>query len=71
MGPERPERAAHYQRCCVTELSCGQAVHRRAGTAVAVAIISFSIGLLVALSKSEKHYIGVVWDAGDGKKADW
>jgi hypothetical protein len=52
----------------ITELSYGQEVHRRVGTAVAVAMVSFGIGLLVALSKSKKHYIGVVWDAGDGKK---
>ena len=35
---------------------------------MAVAMSSFSIGLLVALSKSEKHYIGIAWDAGDGEK---
>jgi hypothetical protein len=26
------------------------------------------IDLLVALSKSKKHYIGLVWGAGEGKK---
>ena len=61
----------HYQRCCVTELSYGQAVHRRVGTAVTVAIISFSISLLVALSKSEKHYIGVVWTRAMERRTDW
>jgi hypothetical protein len=46
----------------ITEVSYGQEVHRRIGTAVATAVFSFGIGLLVALSKSKKHYIGIVWD---------
>jgi hypothetical protein len=52
----------------VTDLSYGQEVHRRIGTAVGLAVLSLGIGLLVALSKSKKHYIGLVWDAGEGKK---
>jgi PEGA domain len=52
----------------ITELSYGQEVHRRIGTAAGLAIVSFGIGALVAFSKSKKHYIGIVWDAGDGKK---
>lgn len=52
----------------VTEVSYGQEVHRRIGTAVGLAVISLGIGALVAFSKSKKHYIGLVWDAGDGKK---
>ena len=52
----------------VTELSYGQEVHRRIGTAVGLAVVSLGIGALTALSKSKKHYIGLVWDAGDGKK---
>jgi hypothetical protein len=51
----------------ITEVSYGQEVHRRIGTAVAAAVFSFGIGLLIALSKSKKHYIGIVWDDG-GKK---
>jgi hypothetical protein len=52
----------------VTELSYGQEVHRRIGTAVGLAVVSLGIGALTAFSKSKKHYIGLVWDAGDGKK---
>jgi len=52
----------------ITEVSYGQEVHRRIGTAVGLAVISLGIGLLVALSKSKKHYIGLVWDAGAGQK---
>jgi hypothetical protein len=52
----------------ITEISYGQEVHRRIGTAVGLAIISLGIGALTAFSKSKKHYIGIVWDSGDGKK---
>lgn len=51
----------------VTEISYGQDVHRRVGTAVAVAIFSFGIGALTALSKSKKHFIGLTWANGDAK----
>lgn len=51
----------------ITEVSYGQEVHRRVGTAVAVGILSLGIGALVALSKSKKHYIGVIWADGDKK----
>lgn len=51
----------------VTEISYGQDVHRRVGTAVAVGVFSFGIGALTALSKSKKHFIGLTWDDG-GKK---
>ena len=50
----------------ITEISYGQDVHRRVGTAVGVAMVSFGIGLLVVLSKSKKHYVGLVW--ADGAK---
>ena len=45
----------------ITEISYGQDVHRRIGTAVGLAMISFGIGLLVALSKSKKHFVGLTW----------
>ena len=36
----------------ITEVSYGQEVHRRVGTAVGLAVISLGIGALTALSKS-------------------
>jgi hypothetical protein len=51
----------------VTEISYGQDVHRRVGAAIGLAVVSFGIGALMALTKSKKHYVGLTWDA-DGKK---
>lgn len=51
----------------ITEISYGQDVHRRVGAAIGVAIVSFGIGALLALSKSKKHYVGLTWAAGDQK----
>jgi hypothetical protein len=51
----------------VTEISYGQDVHRRVGAAIGVALVSFGIGALLALSKSKKHFVGITWDDG-GKK---
>jgi CxxC motif-containing protein (DUF1111 family) len=51
----------------VTEISYGQDVHRRVGTAIAVGIASFGLGALTALSKSKKHFIGVTWADGEKK----
>ncbi len=51
----------------VTELSYGQDVHRRIGTAIGLAVISLGIGALMALSKSKKHFIGMTWANGDLK----
>ncbi len=48
----------------VTEISYGQDVHRRIGTAVAVGIFTLGIGALIALSKSKKHYVGIIWAIG-------
>ena len=46
----------------VTEISYGQDVHRRVGAAIGLAVVSFGIGALMALTKSKKHYIGLTWD---------
>jgi hypothetical protein len=46
----------------VTEISYGQDVHRRVGAAIGVAVVSFGIGALLALSKSKKHFVGLTWD---------
>jgi hypothetical protein len=51
----------------VTEISYGQDVHRRVGTAVAVGVFTLGAGALVALSKSKKHFVGLTWAAGDAK----
>jgi hypothetical protein len=51
----------------VTEISYGQDVHRRVGAAIGVAMVSFGIGALLALSKSKKHYVGLTWATADQK----
>jgi len=51
----------------VTEISYGQDVHRRVGAAIGIAVVSFGIGALMALTKSKKHYVGLTWADGDKK----
>jgi hypothetical protein len=51
----------------VTEISYGQDVHRRVGAAIGLALVSFGIGALMALTKSKKHFIGLTWDDGGQK----
>src|SRR5580658_5578559 len=51
----------------ITEVSYGQDVHRRVGTAVAVGIFTLGLGALTALSKSKKHFVGITWANGDEK----
>jgi hypothetical protein len=51
----------------ITEISYGQDVHRRVGTAIGLAVVSLGIGALMALSKSKKHFIGLTWANGDQK----
>jgi hypothetical protein len=51
----------------ITEISYGQDVHRRVGTAVAVGIFTLGLGALTALSKSKKHFVGLTWADGDQK----
>jgi hypothetical protein len=51
----------------VTEISYGQDVHRRIGAAIGLALVSFGIGALMALTKSKKHFIGLTWAIGDTK----
>jgi CxxC motif-containing protein (DUF1111 family) len=51
----------------ITEISYGQDVHRRVGTAVAVGIFTLGLGALTALSKSKKHFVGLTWANGDKK----
>ena len=51
----------------VTEISYGQDVHRRVGAAIGLAMVSFGIGALMALTKSKKHFVGLTWAEGDKK----
>jgi hypothetical protein len=51
----------------VTEISYGQDVHRRVGAAIGLAVVSFGIGALMALTKSKKHFVGLTWAVGDTK----
>ncbi len=51
----------------ITEISYGQDVHRRVGTAIGLAMVSFGAGAFMLLAKSKKHYIGLTW-AAQGQK---
>jgi hypothetical protein len=51
----------------VTEISYGQDVHRRVGTAIGLAVVSLGLGALMALSKSKKHFVGLTWANGNQK----
>lgn len=51
----------------VTEISYGQDVHRRVGAAIGVGAVTLGLGALMALTKSKKHYIGLLWNE-NGKK---
>lgn len=51
----------------ITEISYGQDVHRRVGAAIGLAVVSFGVGALMALTKSKKHYVGLTWASGDQK----
>lgn len=51
----------------ITEISYGQDVHRRVGSAIALGAVSLGVGALMALSKSKKHFVGLTWANGDQK----
>jgi len=51
----------------VTDISYGQDVHRRVGAAIALGVVSFGVGALMALTKSKKHFVGLTWADGDHK----
>lgn len=51
----------------ITEISYGQDVHRRIGTAIGLAVFSLGIGAIMLLSKSKKHFVGLTWADGDKK----
>jgi hypothetical protein len=58
---------ANIPVAAITEISYGQDVHRRVGAAIGLAVVSFGIGALMALTKSKKHYVGLTWADGDKK----
>ena len=58
---------ANIPASSITEVSYGQDVHRRVGTAVAVGVFTLGLGALTALSKSKKHFVGLTWADGDKK----
>jgi hypothetical protein len=51
----------------ITEISYGQDVHRRVGSAVAVGAVTLGVGALMALTKSKKHFVGLTWADGEKK----
>jgi hypothetical protein len=51
----------------VADITYGQDVHRRVGAAIGLAVVSFGVGGLMALTKSKKHFIGLTWADGDKK----
>jgi hypothetical protein len=51
----------------VTEISYGQDVHRRVGSAIAIGVFTLGVGGLMALTKSKKHFVGLTWANGDKK----
>jgi hypothetical protein len=61
------EDVASIPAASITEISYGQDVHRRIGAAIGLAVISFGVGALMALTKSKKHFIGLTWATGDVK----
>jgi hypothetical protein len=58
---------ANIPASSITELSYGQDVHRRVGSAIALGVVSFGAGALLALAKSKKHFVGITWADGDKK----
>jgi hypothetical protein len=61
------EVLATIPAAAVTEISYGQDVHRRVGAAIGLAVVTFGLGALMALSKSKKHFVGITWVDGDKK----
>ena len=64
---EKDKEIASIPTSAVTEITYGQDVHRRVGAAIGLAMVSFGIGALMALSKSKKHFVGLTWADGDKK----
>jgi CxxC motif-containing protein (DUF1111 family) len=58
---------ASVPAAAITEISYGQDVHRRVGSAVAIGAVTLGVGALMALSKSKKHFVGITWADGEKK----
>jgi hypothetical protein len=52
----------------VTSLSYGQEAHRRVGTMIALAVLVAPVALFGLFHKTRLHFIGVEYNAPDGKK---
>lgn len=61
------KEVANIPASAITEISYGQDVHRRIGTAIGIGVVSFGLGALMAFSKSKKHFVGLTWADGDKK----
>jgi CxxC motif-containing protein (DUF1111 family) len=64
---ENGKEVATVPASAITEISYGQDVHRRVGAAIGLAVVSFGIGALMALTKSKKYFVGLTWADGDKK----
>jgi hypothetical protein len=58
---------ATFPASAITEISYGQDVHRRVGTAIGLGMLSFGVGAFMLLAKSKKHFVGLTWANGDHK----
>lgn len=54
----------------MTEISYGNDVHRRVGAAIGLGVVSLGLGALLALAKTRKHYVGIVWGGRDSPAAE-
>jgi hypothetical protein len=64
---QKSEVLATIPATSVTEIGYGQDVHRRVGAAIGLAVVTFGLGALMALTKSKKHFVGITWVDGDKK----
>ncbi len=51
----------------VTEVSYGNDVHRRVGTAIGVGVLTLGVGAMLLLVKTNKHYVGMTWADAPGE----
>jgi len=51
------KEVASIPAAAITEISYGQDVHRRVGSAIAIGAVTLGLGVLMALSKSKKQIV--------------